>query len=631
MLFKEVKNFVFGLIKRIEGQSIPVGSVSDELNFISKGDRVELRRGTRIVGEDDGETPTSVTGIHTGYQNDNTPVLFKKIGRKLLYTFSLTEDWVECGTDLFPVDAATDEATFANYQSLAGSFVFISSPNSSIYKVCTANPDSPIDLLSTTFRGYITIVKNRMELVYRSGANNNNDLTGHYLSWIDNNNFTTVSAEAIGSGGATSYTGTLAFKAGGSKRSCFGVLIKIGGTTKFTDDFNGSLIHVDGAASGSGTINYATGAYSITLASAAGGAVTADYQWEDSTDEGIADFSYSTPRVAGEGDVLRQDEGGPALSVEHYNDVSYSFHSRTIYRLQLSVDDTDADNNVFRRGSGIPNHKATLATGEGIYYVDTANEQDPQIRLLRLEAGSTEVIPQAISEQLDLTGYDFSDASIQRQGTTIIVWCKTSGSEHNNRALLYDTIFKTWDVVDVFGRDSALFSGALVVADSLSANVLEAFSGVDDNDAAIPGHIDFNEWDLDIPGRMKKCKQFWLEGNIGPSQIIDVKYAPDGGSFVTIGQIRGDASYVDRTQRVSVGPQTLGSGEIGGGGDGLEAYHYYAPITWRSPKFEKGTVRFIVGTDEATGEQGVGYFSCTKYRFQDIRIKDSKIPTKYRA
>ena len=58
--------------------------------------------------------------------------------------------------------------------------------------------------------------------------NRKEDKTGLYGSYIDKQNstvYTAVSNEVIGALGTKTYTGTLAFKAGGSARNCFGLSI----------------------------------------------------------------------------------------------------------------------------------------------------------------------------------------------------------------------------------------------------------------------------------------------------------------------------------------------------------------------------------------------------------------------
>jgi len=144
MKSQEIKNFTKGLITAFEDHSIPDGSASASNNWLTKGDRIELRKGYKILGTEQSGTG-SIDGIHVAQKADGTQVLFRKRGRKLEYYDTSTSDWIESGSNLFPAAAVADEASFANYTTLAGNQMFVGSENSSIYKVMVANPGSPID------------------------------------------------------------------------------------------------------------------------------------------------------------------------------------------------------------------------------------------------------------------------------------------------------------------------------------------------------------------------------------------------------------------------------------------------------------------------------------------------------
>ena len=214
--------------------------------------------------------------------------------------------------------------TFANYSSLAGAFTYVNCADG-YYKIINSHPGSPIDIYNSSknFKGYILIDRGRTFY----GTGQTKDKTGLYGSYIDRQDstvYTTVTGEAIGVLGSTNYSGTLAFKGGGSRRSCHAVTFSasvMAGTETFTENQLGVLTSNYG---GTGTINYATGAYNITFSAVTTGAVTSNYQWEDSSLKGVADFSKSSPRQASEGFVFAQDEGGDAiLKVEIGQDGAY--------------------------------------------------------------------------------------------------------------------------------------------------------------------------------------------------------------------------------------------------------------------------------------------------------------------
>lgn len=626
MLSVRIKNFIKGLITRIEPESIPDGSASNSLNWTTDPDRIALRRGQRRLGSDAGTG--KVTGLAVATTNAGTERLYRTRGRKVEYYDLSSTDWTEIGTDTLPAAASGEEVSFAPYTNLAGAALYLSSPNSSIYKIMLANPTSITDLLSTTFRGYLKASLGRMFLWNQKGSTGGQDKTSVYGSYIDKDeltDYTQIANEncASGNGVLKTFTGTLAFKAANSKRTCFFVTFTDSVET-FTDNYDGTLT---GTAGGTGTINYTTGEYSITFAVAplnAANNVKATYYWEDSTSQGPADFTKSTPRTAGQGFVfLQTDGGGDLLGIADYRDTQYCLHRRKTWALNITNTDTNATNLPSFPKVGIPNWRAWTETGQGIYYVDDIDESDPHIRLLTLNAIGTEVEPQSISEAIDLTNYRFDQSVVYEWGDLILVACRTSDSSVNNRVLAYNKVQKSWEIHDYRVSCFATYNGTLVAGDTATNNVYELFSGVDDDDSEIPNYWIGNISDFKTPN-LKKVKRLVLQGTIGPDQELDVYLSPDRGAFVKVGTIQGSGSYVDRTANVSVGATTLGRKEVGGGGlDGqIPAYNFECAFPVALGKFETLQIKF-----QATK---VGWASVSLIEFRDIRTKERRLPTKYR-
>lgn len=629
----EIRDFKYGTINNIEPNSIPPGAIADSLNFITQGDHMELRRGSRVKGTTQGAGSMGGIGVATKLDATGTQVLFRKRNgtQKFEYYDETTADWLETGTNATPLASINDDFEFDLYSSQTGAQAFWSSPLSSIYKILVANPGSITDLISTVYRGYIRIKQSRMFLWNKNSASGGgaHDEQNIYTSYIDAQAYTTVTGESI-----ASLAGTLAFKAGGSKRTCFGVVITLTGTGEvFTDNRDGTLT---GSLANTGTINYTTGDYTISIA----GAGTADYQWENTASTGIADFSYSGTRTAGQGNIYLQGAGGPIMGVESYGDVEYCAHKFKTYSLQLTKDDTGANNLMFRDKEGIPNHRAIKATSLGIFYVNAVDPGQPRIKVLTLQPGSTAVDGVVISHNIDLSPYLFDKCFVIEFEDWVIFSCRTSDSIYNNRFVMYNKVWKAFDIVDYWALCASIYNGSLVAGGSLFQDVSTLFSGVDDDDAVIDGYAQLNNWDFGSPGMLKKCKSLEIEGNIGPDQIFDVMVSGDDGAFVTVGQIDGKGSYVDRTQAVNVGADTVGRHPVAGlagSGDGIVAYHYFRSISLRFDKFERISVKFVRGIrtttaadGSVTNQDGIGYFSFSTVRFRDIRFKNSRIARKYR-
>lgn len=606
-----------GLIDAFEAKSIPRGSASRVLNWFFRGDKAELRRGMKVIGNRNIGNGR-ISGLLTATLTDGTEITFRAWGRKIEYYDTASETWLEVGTDILGANAGNEDVALAEYKTTAGDQVWLSSPNSSLFKIMTANPASYTDMYSAVknFTGCISIISNRLFLWNRL-----KDKSGIYGSYIDNLKNTAVSAENIGTGNASqkTFSATLAFKAAGAKRTCYAITATDTVET-FTDNYDGTLT---GDQGGSGTINYTTGAIAITFKTAPAGsqAITCDYQWEDSTDKGIADFSKSATRLAGEGFVFRQDTGGPAKNVLTYNDVQYCFHKKNTWRLDIGADDTDANNRIFRELAGIPNWRAATASGDGIYFVDDSDINNPRFRLLTMDRISSAVIPVSVSENiLTLSGYYFDKAVTIEFDRYVIIACRTLGSSQNNRVFFYDKLLKNYTITDYCVSCFAVNNGSLWAGDSLTNNVYCLLSGTDDDDSVIHNYIELNKDNLNT-GRLKKLKKLRVQGEVGANQEIRIYASYDNGSFIYLDKIEGTGLYVDRGTPISVGANTVGSKEAGSG-DSLTAFNYEKEIPVRSDKFQQIKLKF-----EAVK---IGYASISLCQYRDLRIKEDRLPSKYR-
>ncbi len=132
----------------------------------------------------------------------------------------------------------------------------------------------------------------------------------------------------------------------------------------------------------------------------------------------------------------------------------------------------------------------------------------------------------------------------------------------------------------------------------------------------------------------------YLQGAIGPEQKLKVSLSIDNGPFVEIGgsdatvnnlvehtyAIEGSGSYVDKSQRVTIGALTIGSKEIGGGSElseGVVAYNFERLFDVKLDKFEQVKIRL-----EAVAN---GYLAISTQGYWDIRFKGRKVPLQYRG
>ncbi len=596
-----VPAFTKGTHNVLNDEIIPKDAATSSLNWLTKDGKIELMRGRQSVGGD-GATGKNY-GEHTAYRADGTAVRFRKVTTKIQYLNGTT--WTDVITGL-----VVGDAVFSNYQSLAGAFVYIFDPLNGLYKICVANPANYATLYDSTknFKGYGFIDKGRT-IMWGVAK----DPTGLYGSWVDGQNstvYTTVAGEAT-----TSLTGTLAFKGGGATRTCFGVTITITASGEvYTDNYNGVLT---GSLGGTGTINYMTGAYTLSNA----GVGTAGYQWENSNAKGVTDFTKSATRLAGEGFIVRQDGGGDAIKVVIPLAGSYfSIKSNSCYQFTLDTTDLAPTNIIFRTNIGVKTLRSAIGTGSGILYMNTANPTYPQLEILQQNTFGDTFDTKPLFPHFKWSDYGYNDVCVESWDSYALVAC-TKDSVENNRLILADTVTETVDVTYYGVRCFTKNAGYLYGGDPVSQTTYELFTGFDDNSIII-----YNEWvsksELYGSEKLKKTKRLRIKGLISPDQAIQVYISTDSDAEVLVGTILGSGDYVDYSTSYAIGTSAIGSGTIGGD-DGVAAYRFYAELKLHLGKFRKRRIRL-----EANG---FGYVAVEYISDFGISTFDKRLPKKYRT
>lgn len=610
----KTKAYISGVQNKMPSEDIKTDAGADALNWIAIDGVLELIRGRQPIGASG--VIGGVFGEIFAPKRDGTKVHYRKINTKIQYYDGTT--WQDVVTGL----TAGANYTFSSYISQLGAYVYATGIDG-VYKIATANPSSYKQMYDATknFKGFSIINDQRMFMWDVSSPNI--DKTALYLSKIDpqGTNYTTVTNENLGASGNTTYTGTLSAVTG--TRFCR--VTSITGTTgagveTFTDNGSGILTSDKG---GTGTINYATGAYSITFnAVTTSGNVEADYQWEDSNAGGITDFTFSAPRTAGQGDIIPQEYlGEPIQNVLTFEGKYYSFKKTCVYELDLTNDDTNATNKVYRSDIGIPSMRASVSTGKGMIYMDTANPDKPILSILQRNPIGGNLEPVNLTPLFKWEDYTFDDCVVDTWGENIIVSAKSQGVVKNDKLFLVNLSQNySVDITNYGGNTFAKNEGILYVGDSITDTVYEVFTGFDDLGNTIENY--WNGKDEDYGSDLLKRFRFLrFKGLIDPAQSIEVWADFDDGGFTQLGTIVGTASYVDYTN-----PQTIGSNMIGtttvGGGDPAIAYPYTLQIRCRVPKFRYRQLRFVA--------TGIGYASVQWTEDIDILTFEQKLPRRYR-
>lgn len=170
------------------------GQSPDSLNWITGaaekdgkffGDHIEIRRGTSILQETLSDRTDPITGLAVGIKKDGTQVPIFTAGRSICYYDASSNALVGLGVDVLPLKANGEDVSVIPYDNFSGYYVYISSPNSSIYKIALPNPNNIIDFSSLEYRGCIGKAQSRLELWNRQGLTSGKNLNDLFLSAAD--------------------------------------------------------------------------------------------------------------------------------------------------------------------------------------------------------------------------------------------------------------------------------------------------------------------------------------------------------------------------------------------------------------------------------------------------------------
>jgi hypothetical protein len=613
-----ITEFKSGVHNLKHKEVIPPDAASDSQNWYTQDGRIKLVSGRLLVG-DEGAVG-AVYGEIWGYKVDGSGVHWRKVDTKIQY-FDGT-DWQDVVTGL----TSGAEYTFSNYSSLAGTFTFAFGVDG-IFKFHNANPTSYISLYSSTknFKGFGLIDRGRTILWGRK-----EDRTGLYGSKIDpqGSNYTTTTAENrhTGDGSTLTFAGTLAFKAGGATRNCFAVNIYCSDASgeSFVDNYNGTLT---GSYGGTGTINYISGAYSVTFAvghapAATANNVKATYQYEDSNTNGITDFTKSAPRQAGEGFVFPQDIGGDAIMtvLVGQDGAYYSLKKNSAYKLTISDDDTDANNEVYRTQIGVPTLRGGVVSSKGIVFLNTANPTRPELTILQKNVTGDNVEPIPMFPHFSFGAYDYTDCSLGIFEQYILVACRSAGSAYNNVILLCNMVTGTVDITTYSARTFAQ-NTYMYIGSAITQSVYQLFTGFDDDGYSIDNYYITRE-ELYGTNKRKRFRKLRFMGNIDPDQKIEVYLAIDGADFSLVGTIVGSGSYVDDSASTAIGGEAIGADPIGGSTP-ANAYPFYVELKPKVLRFRSRRIKLVA--------TGIGYVDINTITDHDVSLFDEKVPSRFRT
>jgi hypothetical protein len=612
-----IPQFLSGVHNLLSDENIPADAMQDALNWITIDGKIQLAYGKVLVGAEG--LAGDVKGLWWGYRTDGIKVLYAKAGTSIRYlnTTVTPNVWTDVVTGL----DANDEYKFQNYSSLSGAFTYATGAGG-LFKFHNANLGSYLNMASTAanFLGKCLIDKGRM-LMYGLKT----DPTGLYGSRIDAQNgtvYTTVTGEtlATGDGVTTTFSGTLAFKGSNPLANVFGLQITTSpATVSITDNYNG-IISGTGVT---GTINYLTGAWSLTFTTAPAVAQTVlcTYQWENSNSKGITDFTKSSPRQASEGFILRQDEGGDAIQnvLLGVDGSYYSIKITNIYQLTLDSTDASPTNIVYRKDLGIANGKCAVSTGKGIIFMNTVNPNKPELTRLEKNPLGGNIEPNVLLPQFKWENYTYNDGAMETLGRYLIINCTKQGSLSNDTLLICDLSANTVDITS-HGMKSITKDGSTLYGGSpLTQSVYKLLDGFDD-DGYVLNNYGTLKGERMQTDRLKKTRRVRLKGHISKQQSYGLYCSYDDQPFIQVATVLGTGTYVNGSSPATVGTNLVGSDDVGGSAiiPSATVFPYFLQIKLKCPKYRKRAWKLVA--------LGFGYVSLEMLSDFDILTFEERVP-----
>lgn len=314
------------------------------------------------------------------------------------------------------------------------------------------------------------------------------------------------------------------------------------------------------------------------------------------------DFTNSSPRLAGEGDIEDfPEQGGPITSV-HEKDKWWVVFKEDLIRLFTlepttssagtgGAEEVPITKMVTRHpDAGAVNHKGTVVADNEVFFVSKKGG----LRSLNSTLNDNSISELEVKDYFDvirptIEDYDFTSAATVYFDKKVLVSCKTSSDESvNNSVIVYDmrtsgiVIYKGWNVSSWFVYNRKLYFGS-----SADPNTYEAFSNYTDTlgtttESAVDTIWRSKRFSFGKMSQQKEVDLIYVEGLInGVTELeVTIRYDEEGSRGQIVKTILGTGPYVTATGSNELGVNELGLEPFGGSlaGEQLDRFRVYLTL-----------------------------------------------------
>ena len=256
------------------------------------------------------------------------------------------------------------------------------------------------------------------------------------------------------------------------------------------------------------------------------------------------DFTFTSPRTAGDGGIINMPEGGGGITgLAQDEGALYAFKRNMIKSVIFSTDENDLptikpvkpyDNKS--QTVGAVSSKAIFAGGNGIFFITPNNEIMHLARLEYIDYPQVKPISDSIKPTVDTI--DFSNASgIYWKNKAYFSVKQNSNSVQNDVILVYDTTRDSWEspIIGINVNDWTISKFAeledLYFGSSFSLDVYKINNQPLDNGYGFSANWRSREETFGLPWSQKTADNFYIEGYIDDNTQITVSVLLDEDGF----------------------------------------------------------------------------------------------------
>lgn len=297
------------------------------------------------------------------------------------------------------------------------------------------------------------------------------------------------------------------------------------------------------------------------------------------------DFTFSTPRVTGEGAIINAPNGGGSIKgIQPFEDGFVIAKDKIIYKLAIQ----DGDTIPFPLGVFVPHEGSVsplcfFASGNTINYVTDDFTVSSLQRVAQFDQFAHPLpISDPIKATTDALFFDTTTAGLFYDGTDFYSMKTQPDAPVNNLILTLNKRYGVWNTpwqglsassFFIYGADLYMCDAAtpnVYLMGSESVKIYNDFTTKEEPGFSIPGTLVLRANNYAAPAIKKEFTEYWIEGEMFLSDTVTFTASYDNGSKQVSGTLVGTAAGLIYQATGGFGAEEFGIDTFGQGSSGSQ-------------------------------------------------------------